>query len=193
MFNYKCQVWFAMRKLILYIATSLDGYIARADGRVDWLESIPNPDQLDYGYADFLASVDTTLMGNSTYQTILSFGGDFPYADKLNFVFSRQTSLTDTDYVRFVHEDPATFVKSLKNQPGKDIWLVGGGQLNTILLNAGLIDQFIITLAPVSLGAGIPLFGPGAVETQFKFIKSESFETGFVQVVYETVPPPTHS
>ncbi|SOD94753.1 dihydrofolate reductase family protein [Spirosoma fluviale] len=182
-----------MRKLILYIATSLDGYIARADGRVDWLESVPNPDQLDYGYADFLATIDTTLMGNATYQTILGFGGDFPYPDKTNYVFSRQRGQADTAFIRYVEEDPATFTAHLKNQPGKDIWLVGGGQLNTVLLNAGLIDQFIITLAPVSLGAGIPLFGPDAVETPFKLIKSESFETGFVQVVYEKVPPPTPS
>ncbi|GAB3035290.1 dihydrofolate reductase family protein [Spirosoma pulveris] len=179
-----------MRKLILYIATSLDGYIARVDGRVDWLESISNPDQLDYGYADFLASVDTTLMGNSTYQTILGFGGEFPYADKLNYVFSRQASLTDTNDVRFVTDDPAIFVKSLKNQPGKDIWLVGGGQLNTVLLNAGLIDRLIITLAPVSLGTGIPLFGADAVETQFTLLTSEPFETGFLQVVYEPIPLP---
>jgi dihydrofolate reductase len=188
LYNYILPLWFTMRMLILYIATSLDGFIARSDGRVDWLDTIPNPNQLDYGYADFLASVDTTLMGHSTYQTILEFGGEFPYPDTTNYVFSRRTDHTRTDYVQFVHQDPTAFVTSLKKSAGNDIWLVGGSQLNTILLNAGLIDRLILTLAPVSLGTGIPLFGPDAVETPFTLVKFESFETGFVQMVYDKLP-----
>lgn len=144
-----------MRIISLYIATSLDGFIARSDGRVDWLDAIPNPDQLDYGYDTFLASVDTTLMGNNTYQTVLGFGGNFPYADKINYVFSR-TKHPAAPYVQYVTEDPATFVQRLKQADGSGIWLIGGGQLNTILLNAGLIDELIISIAPVVLGAGIP-------------------------------------
>ena len=173
-----------MRTLSLYIATSIDGFIARSDGRVDWLNAIPNPDQLDYGYGAFLASIDTTLMGNNTYQTVLGFGGDFPYPDTINYVFSRSFQ-PDTPHIQYVTEDPAAFFQRLKQGDGKKIWLIGGGQLNTVLLNAGLIDELIISIAPVVLGTGIPLFGHTAVETHWTRIKTESFETGFVQSTYQ--------
>jgi dihydrofolate reductase len=173
-----------MRNLILYIATSLDGFIARLDGRVDWLDAIPNPNQLDYGYADFYGSVDTTLMGNTTYQAVLDFGGEFPYADKTNYVFSRQTDVADTQYIQYVTDNAVDFVTDLKQKEGKDIWLVGGGQLNASLLKAGLIDKMIISIAPVVLGTGIPLFGSEVLDSLFTLEKSDVFSTGFVQLVY---------
>ncbi|WP_080236486.1 dihydrofolate reductase family protein [Spirosoma rigui] len=172
-----------MRKLSLYIATSLDGFIARSDGRVDWLDAVPNADQLDYGYGAFIASIDTTLMGNTTYQTVLDFGGEFPYQDQTNYVFSRSAQ-ANAPYVQHVSEDPANFVRQLKQTDGRGIWLVGGGQLNTVLLNAGLIDELIITVAPIILGTGIPLFGPTPIETACVRTRTESFETGFVQSTY---------
>ncbi len=172
-----------MRTLSLYIATSLDGFIARSDGRVDWLDAVPNPDQLDYGYGAFLASIDTTLMGNNTYQTILGFGGDFPYAGKINYVFSRSEH-PDAPFIHYVSEDPVAFVRRLKQTDGNGIWLIGGGQLNTILFNAGLIDELIISIAPVILETGIPLFGDTAAETQWTRTKTETFGTGFVQSTY---------
>lgn len=177
-----------MRTISLYIATSLDGFIARSDGRVDWLDSIPNPDRLDYGYTNFLASVDTTLMGHTTYQTVLGFGGDFMYPDKTNYVFSR-SEWPDAPFVHHVAEAPDEFVKRLKQTDGAGIWLIGGGQLNTVLLNAGLIDEMIISIAPIVLGAGIPLFGPTAIETSWTLTKSESFNTGFVQSTYRLAQP----
>ena len=173
-----------MRRLSLYIATSLDGFIARADGRVDWLDAIPNPSQLDYGYGALLASIDTTLMGNNTYQTILGFGGDFPYPDTINYVFSR-SKRPDAPNIQYVTQEPAAFVRQLKQGDGKGIWLIGGGQLNTVLLNAGLIDELIISIAPVVIGTGIPLFGSTATEVSWVRTKTESFETGFVQSTYE--------
>jgi dihydrofolate reductase len=174
-----------MRNLILYIATSIDGFIARSDGRVDWLESVPNPNQLDYGYAALYESVDTTLMGNETYKTILAFSSDqFPYADKTNYVFSRQPDVTDTQYVRYVTDEAVTFVTSLKQQAGKDIWLVGGAQLNATLLAAGLIDKMIVSIAPVVLGNGISLFGGEVPDATFTLQKNEVFDTGFVQLTY---------
>lgn len=179
-----------MRKLILYIATSLDGFIARSDGRVDWLDNIPNPNQLDYGYEAFLASIDTTLMGNNTYRTILGFGGEFPYADKINYVFSRSEQ-ADTTFVRVITADPASFVQSLKSSSGGAIWLIGGGQLNTHLLNARLIDEMIITVAPIILGTGIPLFESHALETQWITVRTKSFDTGLVQSTYRLATPDT--
>jgi dihydrofolate reductase len=173
-----------MRTISLYIATSLDGFIARSDGRVDWLDAIPNPDQLDYGYRAFIASVDTTLMGHATYQTILGFGGDFPCRDKTNYVFSR-LKRPDAPFVHHVAEAPDAFVQQLKHAEGSRIWLIGGGQLNTVLLNAGLIDELIISIAPIVLGTGIPLFGHTAIETSWTLTKTESFTTGFVQSTYK--------
>lgn len=171
-----------MRKLLLYIATSIDGYIAKPDGSVDWLEAVPNPDQSDYGYAKFYASISTTLMGNATYQQVLSFG-EFPYQGKKNYVFSRQ-SHPSTMHVKYVNQDPTTFVKSLKKQSGGDIWLVGGGQLNTLMLDAGLIDEILLFQMPVALGSGIALF-PGAKMTNpMKLSTSTSYASGVTLLHY---------
>ncbi len=173
-----------MRKIKLYIATSLDNYIARPNGRVDWLETFHNPEGSDYGYADFLATIDTNLMGNNTYKEILGFGIPFPYPNKVNYVFTRQANPTPTEFVTFVNSDIIPFVENLKQQPGKDIWLIGGGQLNTVLLNARLIDEMIISVLQIVIGEGIPLFASGAREQVFDLVKPQSFASGLVQLTY---------
>ena len=171
-----------MRNILLYIAASLDGYIARADGTIDWLEDKAYTIKgEDFGYSSFIQTIDTTLMGHETYKTVAGFEAPFPYTDKTNYVFSR-TPHPDTASVKFVSSDVVAFVKQLKQQPGNDIWLIGGGQLNTLLLNAGLIDEIILTYIPVILGTGIPLFAPVAGEQMFKVLESKSFENGFVQL-----------
>ena len=166
-----------MRKLKLYIAASLDGYIAGPNGEIDWLDAAGDE---DYGYHDFYGSIDTTLMGNSTYQLTLTVD-EFPYPDKTNYVFTRGEPPQSTAYVEFVSGDIAGFVCTLKEQPGKDIWLVGGGQINTVMLNAGLIDEIILTVFPLVLGEGIPLFAPGATRHSFKTLGCQTYETGLIQ------------
>ena len=166
-----------MRELKLYIAASLDGYIAGPNGEIDWLEGAG---ELDYGYGEFYESIDTTLMGRATYQVTLSVP-EFPYPDKTNYVLTRSAPPPDTGHVRFVSGDIAGFARSLKDQAGESIWLVGGGQVNTIMLNAGLIDEIILTSFPVVLGDGIPLFAPGASRAGFETVGCEAFETGLVQ------------
>ncbi len=166
-----------MRKLKLYIASSLDGYIAGPNGEIDWLEA---GGDTDYGYQQFYASIDTTLMGNTTYKLALTFD-KFPYSDKANYVFTRGCPPPDAAHVRFVSGDIAAFVRSLKGKPGKDIWLVGGGQVNTAMLNEGLIDEIILTVFPLVLGVGIPLFAPGASRTCLKTVGCRSYETGLIQ------------
>ncbi len=173
-----------MKKVILYIAASIDGYIARADGNVDWLD---DPDYLvegeDMGYSDFYASIDTTLMGNATYQEVLGFDVPFPYPDKKNYVFSRSKKENDEN-VEYISDDIVAFAKQLKTQPGKDIWLVGGGKINTIFLENGLIDQIILTLVPITLGNGIPMFQKNSIETKFSLEANKTFPNGMVQLTF---------
>ncbi|MDA1349068.1 MAG: dihydrofolate reductase family protein [Chloroflexi bacterium] len=135
---------------------------------------------LDYGYREFYESVDTTLMGNSTYRVVLT-ADSFPYPDRTNYVFTRKTPPPDTDHVRFVSGDIAAFVRSLKNATGSDIWLIGGGQINTVMLNDSLIDEIIVTIFPLVLGDGVPLFSPAAERSQFKTAGCETYETGLIQ------------
>lgn len=172
-----------MRKVKLYTASSIDGFIARSDGSIDWLDAIPNPDKLDYGYVDFYNSVDVTLMGNTTYKKILGFDFEFPYHNTKNYVFSRTEKGTN-EHVTFVSKKAGAFVKKLKKERGKDIWLIGGGELNTALLKEGLVDELIITFIPVVLGSGIPLFQATVKDHYFKLIKSRAFDNGIVQIRY---------
>ena len=146
-----------MRKLILYIATSLDGFIADQNHSLDWLEKFPHPEGEDYGYADLMGRIDTTLMGRETFRFLENFQGPFPYPDTKNYVFSQSLKSTELP-IEIIREDVAAFVKRLKTEPDKDIWLIGGGKLNATLANAGLIDEILLTQIPVFLGQGIPVF-----------------------------------
>jgi dihydrofolate reductase len=166
-----------MRKVILYIAASLDSYIARENGDVDWLFA----DQ-DYGYYDFLAGIEITLMGNETYKKMLSFGDEFHYKEQTNYVFTKNTKPMEAEYVKFINGDIISFVNSLKNEEGKDIWLIGGGLINTIMLNAGIIDEMVLSIHPVILGKGIKLFEGEALETNFKLTDTKTFDSGLVQL-----------
>jgi dihydrofolate reductase len=174
-----------MRKVILYIAQSLDGWIARPDGRLDWLDAVPNPDQSDYGYASFIEQVDTVLMGNKTYRWVVEAGVPDPYPGKKSYVFTRQTGLPPSDFVEYVTEDPADFVQKLKALEGKDIWMTGGGQLNAILLGAGLIDELQVFVMPVILGEGIPLSAGLPSDTRLRLIRTETFASGAILLVYQ--------
>lgn len=167
-----------MRKVILFIASSLDGYIAKASGEVDWLFT----DQ-DYGYADFLAGVDTILMGRRTYEQVLSFG-EFPYKGTQCFVFSRTRGGERDEYVTFISGNIESFVRGLKNGTGKNIWLVGGSEVIQSFMSHDLIDEFIISVHPIVLGDGIPLFRAPLPTRKLSFQKSRAFDTGLVQLTY---------
>jgi dihydrofolate reductase len=167
------------RKTILYIATSLDGFIARKDGSVDWLDKFMSPKE-DYGYKEFLDSITTVLMGNSTYKQILSFG-EFPYKTKKCYVFSRKANSDDN--VTFVKCDVKEFLDKLKSD--KNVWLVGGANLINQFLQDNLIDEFIITIIPTFLGSGIPLFIENNIESQLKLLKMKSYDSGVVQLHYK--------
>ena len=166
------------KQIILYVASSLDGFIARTNGDVDWLFT----DQ-DYGYSDFYEIIRTIIMGNTTYQQVLTFG-DFPYIDKDYFVFSRNKNNVTDEHVTFVHEDVTEFIEQLSPKDDKKIWLVGGAMIIAEFLKYDLIDEFIISIHPVLLGNGIPLLNEIPREKKLKFIDVRTFDTGLVQVYY---------
>jgi dihydrofolate reductase len=172
-------------KTVLYLAMSLNGKIARLDGAVDWLESIPNPENLDYGYKDFLETIDVTIQGNKTYQQFLSWGIEFPYKNKINYVFTLNESAKDNDDVKFIKHDHVQFVKELKQKEGRGIWIIGGSQVNTLLLNNNLIDELRLFLMPIILPSGIELFSQFPNETSLKLMKERKYSTGVVELQYK--------
>lgn len=143
------------RKVILYIAVSLDGYIADENGGVDWLEEAGG--EGDNGYKSFFETIDTVVMGKATYNQILGFDVPFPYAEKKCYVFSG-TQMGKDEHAEFVNEDVNNFVCRLKQEKGQNIWLVGGAGILDAFMKAGAVDEFILTYIPVILGKGIPLF-----------------------------------
>lgn len=165
---------------MLFIATSLDGFIARPDGGIDWLFS-----DADYGYAAFFDSIDTVVMGRKTHELALTFGPPYVYQGKANYVFShRQAGSRDTN-AEFVAGNPKDLIRLLQSHAGKDIWLVGGAELVRDFLAEDLIDEFIVSIHPVILGAGIPLFPTPGHELSLQFKNSISFGRGLVQLHYE--------
>jgi dihydrofolate reductase len=167
-----------MRKLVLFIACSLDGYIARENGDVDWLFT----DQ-DYGYTGFLSSIDTVLMGRKTYEQVLTFG-EYPYKGIEGYAFSRTRGNERDENVSFVSGDVAGFVRGLQHRPGKAIWLVGGGELVRSFVQHDLINEYEIFIHPTVLGSGIPLFRSPLPETWLRLEQCRTFDTGLVQLTY---------
>jgi dihydrofolate reductase len=167
-----------MRPVILFIATSLDGYIARMDGRIDWLFT----DQ-DYGFREFFSGVDTVVMGRKTYEVSLSFG-EYPYPGRSGYVYSRTRNGQRDEQVQFISTAPAEFIAGLRKKPGKKIWLVGGSELIQDFVQADLIDEYVISIHPLILGAGIPLFRSPLPAQNLIFRDSTTFDSGLVQMSY---------
>jgi len=173
-----------MRKLRLYIASSLNSKIAKPDGSVDWLESIPNPEKTDHGYSVFYESIDTSIMGYRTYQQIIDWGIPFPYPDKVNYVITHKR-IKNTKQIKFIKENHLDFIQHLKKQSGKDIWLVGGGQINTLLLNAGLIDEIRLFMMPIVIEDGINLFELIPNQKYLELLETKEYSTGAVELKYK--------
>lgn len=169
----------------LYIACSLDGYIARENGSIDWLTEYDNNSETDYGYSEFYASIGTVLMGRKTYEQVLGFG-DWPYAEKKTYVFTRQKEpLRREKNVEFISGDIGEFVRHLKENAEKDIWLVGGSQLIKAFFEEDLVEDMIVFIVPIILGSGIPLFDRIGKEIKLKIGRVEKYKSGLVRIEYE--------
>lgn len=171
-------------KLIFYGAITVDGYLARHDHSLDWLYGIEGEE--DIGFDDFLATIDIVLMGKKTYEQILinlKDGEAFPYRDRERYVFSRSMKNSDPS-VTFINEDIVTFTKLLKQNSGKRIWIVGGGEVLSPLLQEKLVDEFIIQIAPSIIGNGIPLFLPSELENKLRLLNVKHCKQ-FVELHYE--------
>lgn len=172
------------RNTVLYIAASLDGYIAAEDEGLDWLLNVEGDG--DNGFSKFYDTVDTILIGRKTYDWIMKHeASDFPYKGKECYVFSR-TQHENTDDVKFISSNVAEFAEDLKNTPGKNIWLVGGGILIDTFLKHKAVDKIIINIAPIILGGGIPLFQSSDLQTRLSLKKIRRYNQ-FAELHYEVL------
>ena len=182
-----------MKKVILDLAVSLDGYIEGPNGEIDWCIL---DDDMDFG--GFLSGIDTIFYGRVSYDT---WGNHQPDADaspaeqalwkavhaKEKFVFSSQNR--SDDKATFIHSDLAGQVTAIKNRGGKDIWLYGGASLIKTFIQLNLIDRYRISVHPIALGSGKPLFEDLKQRVELKLIETNPFKSGVVQLVYEPKPP----
>lgn len=183
-----------MRKIIVHIATSADGFIARKDGGIDWLDR-PTPKGVDYGLAAFYKSIDTILYGRKTYDVAVKFvedGIQIPHDDRVrNYVFSRRRLPKKIlPGFEFVKEPIKKFTKRLRAQKGKNIWMMGGGGLIASFLDAGEIDEFVISVIPVFIGEGIPLIAPRHRTVPLKLLSTKKFSDGVVALHYKVAKNP---
>jgi dihydrofolate reductase len=180
------------RKIIVYIATSADGYIARPDGDVEWLNRRPRT--VDYGMRAFYPTIDTILWGRKTYDWALAYfkkigKKDGMFDTKLaNYVFSRNPPKRVAPGAEFVSEPVKDFAQRLRATPGKHIWMMGGGGLIASFLDAGEIDEFDIHVIPVMIGEGIPLVAPRHRDVPLRLRSSRKYPDGVVRLRYEVAP-----
>ena len=179
----------ASRKIIVYIATSADGYIARPNGDVEWLNRLPR--KSDYGMRAFYSSIDTVLFGRKTYDWAVNYHrkhrtGTSIFDKKLaNYVFSRNPPKKIAPGGEFVTGSVKAFAKRLRSTPGKNIWMMGGGEIIASFLDAGEIDQFDIHVIPVFIGKGIPLIAPRHRDLPLRLSSVKKFPDGVVRLRYE--------
>ena len=173
-----------MKQLILYIACSLDGFIARPDGSIDWLKKYEGKEE-DYGYPEFMKKVDCVIMGSKTYEQCLEFEG-WPDNKKLKTIVLTKRNLRKVlgANISFHAGTLDELMKQVKKESKKNVWIVGGGEVVQSFLKEGLIDEMIISIIPIHLGEGISLFGNAGEEIDLELIKSKSYKSGIVQLEY---------
>lgn len=173
-----------MRKLSLFIATSLDGYIAKPNDDLSFLRLVEKEGE-DYGYAEFTANIDTIILGRKTYDYVLKEIGSSHYdnGERDVFVITR-TSRPSTGRTTFYTGNLTELVLRLKSDKGKNIYCDGGAEIINELLQYNLIDEFIVSVIPILLGNGTRLFKDGRPEQQLQLVSSKTFDTGLTQFHY---------
>ena len=170
------------RKVILYIAMSLDGYIATPDNGLEFLSLVEEKDQ-DYSYKDFVNTVDTVIIGRKSYDKVLSMGLEYPHSGKDLYIITR-TPRPTVGSTTFYTGDLKELVSGLKRKKGKDIYVDGGAEIANELLTENLIDEFYISIIPILLGNGISLFNNSRPQLPLKLVSTKSYNKGLVQLHY---------
>lgn len=174
-----------MRKLSFFIATSLDGYIAKPNDDLNFLKLVEKEGE-DYGYAKFIENIDTIILGRKTYDYVLKEIGPSYYDNEQRDVYViTRTERPSVGRTTFYTGELTDLVQRLKSESGKDIYCDGGAEVITELLQNDLIDEFIISIIPILLGDGIRLFKDHRPEQELELISSKSFETGLTQLYYK--------
>ena len=174
------------RKIILYIATSLDGFIADTKGQIDWLGENSIAKEADTSYEDFYQSVDTVIMGRTTYDQVTQIlsPDDYPYKDSQSYVITSREGDNKKD-VTFTDESVVTLVKKLKETDGGDVFIIGGASIINPLIQENLIDEYQLAIIPTILGEGIPLFSSSNNQVKLTAINANVVNN----IVYHTYIP----
>jgi len=175
-------------KATVFIATTVDGYIARENGNIDWLSTKESSSSEDYGYQDFISSVDALVMGRNTYELVLSFDS-WPYGDKPVIVLSsRQLEIPENiaGTVSVMSATPGEIVQRLAGRGYQHLYIDGGKTIQGFI-KEGLIQKFIITKVPILIGSGISLFGTLPHDIRLRHLETRYFDNGFVQSRYEVL------
>lgn len=172
----------------VFIATSLDGYIADKNGEIDWLHNIPNPDNLDMGYNNFMKGIDAIVMGKNTFETVCGFDIDWPYAVSVFVISNSLQTIPEKfkDKAELVKGDLNEIVQQIHAKGHQNIYIDGGKTIQSFL-NKNLINEIIITIIPLILGGGIPLFSNINNMIHFKCVRTVLFSNHIVQNHYVLV------
>jgi dihydrofolate reductase len=171
------------RKVILYISMSLDGYIATKDNSLEFL-SIVEQEGEDYGYNDFVKSVDAVIIGRKTYEKVIEMGYEYPHTDKDVYILTRTVKPSIGNF-KFYTDELSRLVNDLKSQSGKNIYCDGGAEIANELIKNNLVDEFIISVIPILLGDGIKLFKDGRPELKLELVSTKQYDKGLTQLHYK--------
>lgn len=174
-----------MRNVVLFIAMSLDGFIADSHGNVDWLQGQSDDVETMDTYSVFIKDIDTVVMGWKTYHQIVTELSPeaWVYDGMTSYVITHKACVS-TEEIKFTSENPANLIRKLKQEKGKDIWICGGADIVQQVLKKNLIDKFYISVIPTLLGKGIPLFGTMEQEIRLELIQTQNYN-GITDLVYK--------
>ncbi|MFA6801491.1 MAG: dihydrofolate reductase family protein [Acholeplasmataceae bacterium] len=174
-----------MRKIKLYIAMTIDGYIASLDGHIDFLNDY-GKDGLDYGYAKFLETIGTVILGRKTYDQVIGFSSNYPYEKQTSYVLTTSKNNPKINHIIFKNNID-DIISDIKDKQGKDIFLVGGAKTIKIMMDKNLIDEIHLSIIPKTLGEGIPCFLKHQNLSTYQVLDTNTYKDGIVQIIYRKI------